>query len=511
VDRQASGGGGAGQIGGSPSNATTPKLAGNGGAGIFSSITGTSVQRGGGGGGGVDDNNSYSSGAGGAGGGGKGGGQYQNNPNTGPGSAGTANTGGGGGGGTRAAGGSGGSGIVVVRYAGAALENVSGDNIWSGAITLGSTIGISSLAGTLTLSGAIGESGSGFGITKIGASTVALSGTNTYTGATSILQGTLQIGAGGTTGSLSPSSGISVASGATFAVNRSDTVTQGTQFSGAAITGAGNFAQNGAGKTTLNVANSYTGTTTVSGGKLEVKGSLSGTTAVTVSAGGNLLLNSSSGASNTVGGGTAVPNTAANNGGALVGPVTVASATAGGATYNGTSTGAASTLTVGNGTAGSSGNGTTHSFGAMTLSGANVIDFSNGTTGNTNVNLFINTLTSTTGFTLQVKGYNNGFGLDYRNSLGNASATDSGNFGDNTNRLIFGSSVFGVGNYIPNISFDGFGVGATEVAFGTGYEIVPVPEPATIALIGTIALCALFGYRERRRFTGFGKRTAARK
>jgi hypothetical protein len=102
-------------------------------------------------------------------------------------------------------------------------------------------------------------------------------------------------------------------------------------------------------------------------------------------------------------------------------------------------------------------------------------------------------------------------GLDYANSLGNTSATDSGNFGDNTNRLIFGSSVFGVGNYIPNISFDGFGVGATEVAFGTGYEIVPVPEPATIALIGTIALCALIGYRDRRRFTGFGKRTAARK
>jgi hypothetical protein len=38
-----------------------------------------------------------------------------------------------------------------------------------------------------------------------------------------------------------------------------------------------------------------------------------------------------------------------------------------------------------------------------------------------------------------------------------------------------------------------------------------VPEPATTTLIGTIALCALFGYRERRRFAGFGKRTAARK
>ncbi len=96
----------------------------------------------------------------------------------------------------------------------------------------------------------------------------------------------------------------------------------------------------------------------------------------------------------------------------------------------------------------------------------------------------------------------NGSGLDYANSLGNASATDSGNFRDIPNRLIFGSDVFGVGSYIPNISFDGFGAGATEVAFGTGFEIVPVPEPATTALIGTIALCALIGYRERRRFTG---------
>ena len=53
--------------------------------------------------------------------------------------------------------------------------------------------------------------------------------------------------------------------------------------------------------------------------------------------------------------------------------------------------------------------------------------------------------------------------------------------------------MFGVGSYIPNISFDGFGAGATEVAFGTGFEMVPVPEPAATALIG---------YRERRRFTG---------
>jgi hypothetical protein len=46
------------------------------------------------------------------------------------------------------------------------------------------------------------------------------------------------------------------------------------------------------------------------------------------------------------------------------------------------------------------------------------------------------------------------------------------------------------------------------VQFGSNYEIVPVPEPATTALIGAVALCGLIGYRERRRFTGLGKRAA---
>ena len=430
------------------------------------------MQRGGGGGGGVADINLQTRGLGGAGGGGNGGGT--NNPNTyGPGVAGTANTGGGGGGGTQFAGGNGGTGVVILRYAGAALENVSGDNIWSGAITLGSTIGISSLAGTLTLSGAIGDSGSGFGITKIGASTVALSGTNTYTGATSILQGTLQIGAGGTTGSLSPSSGISVASGATFAVNRSDTVTQGTQFSGAAITGAGNFAQNGAGKTTLNVANSYTGTTTVSGGKLEVTGSLSGTTAVTVSTGGALLVNANA-------------NNVVNSAGSLA-----VTGTAG----------------VGGVQLGSTMSGKTQAFASLTLSGDTTLDFGAGAAGNA----FRIAGSSSFSGNLQI--------WNWTGSVYSPSGTDTGTIGDGQDRLLFTAGSGFNSTQLSNISFFsdngntrvGFGP-AAEISFsGGGFEIVPVPEPATTTLIGTIALCALFGYRERRRFAGFGKRTAARK
>lgn len=84
--------------------------AGAGGAGVFSEINGTSVQRAGGGGGGVE---TASAGAGGAGGGGAG-------NNAGVGYDGAQNTGGGGGGGNyNSNGGQGGSGIVIIRYLGA--------------------------------------------------------------------------------------------------------------------------------------------------------------------------------------------------------------------------------------------------------------------------------------------------------------------------------------------------------------------------------------------------------
>ena len=105
-DEPAGGGGGAGAIGGSATSAT---VAGNGGVGYQSSISGAATYYAGGGGG------SFGSAGGTAGTGGNGGGG-NGSVNAG-GSSGTVNTGGGGGGGVLGhAGGSGGSGIVIISY-----------------------------------------------------------------------------------------------------------------------------------------------------------------------------------------------------------------------------------------------------------------------------------------------------------------------------------------------------------------------------------------------------------
>ena len=58
---------------------------------------------------------------------------------------------------------------------------------------------------TLLLAGTIDGTGS---VVQAGTGTTVLSANNTYTGATSITHGTLQLGAGGTTGSVSASSAI---------------------------------------------------------------------------------------------------------------------------------------------------------------------------------------------------------------------------------------------------------------------------------------------------------------
>ena len=99
--------------------------------------------------------------------------------------------------------------------------------------------------------------GSGASLVKVGAGTLTLSGANTYTGGTTITAGTLQLGNGGTTGSILGD----VVNNATLAFNRSNAY----QFDGA-ISGSGAVQQIGAGTTTLTAVNTYAGATTISAG-----------------------------------------------------------------------------------------------------------------------------------------------------------------------------------------------------------------------------------------------------
>ena len=114
---------------------------------------------------------------------------------------------------------------------------------------------------------------------KTGNSTWSLIGDSTVAAPWNVQQGTLQLGNGGTSGTLA--SDVVVDSGATFAFNRSDTYTFNRQ-----ITGAGGVAQNGTGTTILSDAYTYTGPTTVNLGTLAIDGSI--TSPVAVNAAGTL-------------------------------------------------------------------------------------------------------------------------------------------------------------------------------------------------------------------------------
>lgn len=123
---------------------------------------------------------------------------------------------------------------------------------------------ITTTAGTLTFNGVVSNGSTTF--TKTGAGTLVFGGANTYAGLTTISGGTLQLGNGGTTGSLLTTG--TIANNANFTINRSDSVVQGTDFSATAISGTGSFTQAGVGTTTLNITNTFTGVTTVTAGTL---------------------------------------------------------------------------------------------------------------------------------------------------------------------------------------------------------------------------------------------------
>ncbi|AMW83886.1 autotransporter [Pseudomonas yamanorum] len=100
-------------------------------------------------------------------------------------------------------------------------------------------------------------------LNQMGSGTLVLTGENTYTGGTSITAGTVQVGDGGTTGSLLGD--VATSTGTTLAFDHSDPYAFG-----GVISGAGALNQMGSGTLVLTGANTYTGGTSITAGTVQV-------------------------------------------------------------------------------------------------------------------------------------------------------------------------------------------------------------------------------------------------
>lgn len=98
-------------------------------------------------------------------------------------------------------------------------------------------------------------------LTKTGAGTLITAQTNTYSGDTIINGGTLQIGAGASTGSVAGN----IVNNANLILNRSDNLTLSNQ-----ISGNGTFTKQGSNTLTLTADNPFTGTTVIPAGVLNL-------------------------------------------------------------------------------------------------------------------------------------------------------------------------------------------------------------------------------------------------
>jgi len=153
-------------------------------------------------------------------------------------------------------------------YAGGTTINAGANLQLGNGGTDGSIVGDVANNGTLafnrndtsTFAGMISGTGS---VRQDGTGTTVLTAANTYSGGTTISAGVLQLGNGGTTGSIQGD----IVNNSVLAFNRSDILTVP-----GAISGTGSVRQEGTGTTVLTAANTYSGPTAVNSGTLRAGG-----------------------------------------------------------------------------------------------------------------------------------------------------------------------------------------------------------------------------------------------
>ena len=358
----------------------------------------------------------------------------------------------------------------------------------------GATRTLTIVTSSVTFSGVVANGG----LTTAG-NTLVLTVANTYTGATTINSGTLQIGSGGTGGSIDSTS--SVTNNGALIYNRNNSFSASY-----AIGGTGTLEKQGNGTLTLTGSNGYTGATTITAGTLQVgagtdAGSIANTSAITnngslvynvgsgvrtlaapISGTGSLTQNSSDG-SLTLTGNNSFSGTTTVNGtlelktssGSALGQTSGITVNSGGTLLlsqsnqiNNSATMGLAGGTIKFGSAVSEGSSGLVGVGALTLTANSTLDF-NSLAGTITFSSF-----TPGAFTLAITNWTNG-----------------------SSHLIFNQDESGALS-----SFTLNGGSAFQTSLGGGfYEIgiTAVPEPGTIA--AGLVLLGFVAWRERKRLT----------
>lgn len=168
-------------------------------------------------------------------------------------------------------------GTIGVRVGGSGWTDANINTLLNSATKTSGALGIDTTNGDFNQATAYTTTNLGsLGLHKLGANTLILAMANTYTGATTVSAGTLEV-----QGSIASSSGITNNAALIFNSNS-------PQSYGNAIDGTGTLTKQGSGTLTLSGTNTYSGATNVNEGTLIVNGSLGASSEVTVADGATL-------------------------------------------------------------------------------------------------------------------------------------------------------------------------------------------------------------------------------